>query len=433
MNIFLDSLPYELLEEIVFHLDSVSLLNLCKASRYSYFFSLRTRKIFFQFLTPRYREKNFLAEIIPSACIEDIQEAFSIIIGQRGYHGYLHDIERCWQVAIDTNRLDVIQALDPYVPACEQGKIKSWYTALFHAGEKGRLEICQFILDRPGVNPDLVMYSAAKNGHLKIIEYAIEKGRAMEEKEMDIGSAMHYAAEGGHIEIFNYLRQFLEDPEICWDDIIECIAEGGNMELLEEAFAEGVYEWNLGLMGAAKGGHIKIAKIMIRKGADDFNNAMWHAAERNHRPMIEFLIDQGANDWNLGLQGAAYGGHINLALFMIERGANDLDGALRCAVLGERIEMVKFLVNKGAKNFDFVLGSAATHDNAEVGLFLIQQGATDFETALKIATNYECIQFIQLLFEQGNPVQGRDKALKLVEKNGYVELAELIRSRYPPH
>ncbi|XP_033750497.1 ankyrin repeat, PH and SEC7 domain containing protein secG-like [Pecten maximus] len=110
-------------------------------------------------------------------------------------------------------------------------------------------------------------------------------------------SGLSGAAEGGHIDMVNFLLDRGADP--AESDALSGAALGGHIEIVKILLDKGAdVNKSDALSGAAGGGHIEIVKILLDKGAD-VNKAypLIQAASRGHEDTVRLLLRNGA-DWN---------------------------------------------------------------------------------------------------------------------------------------
>lgn len=93
---------------------------------------------------------------------------------------------------------------------------KSGYTALHYAARNGHLEVCKLLCEhgacinattKAGVATAL--HRACTAGQFKVTQFLLLKGANVELQDSDGKTALHRAAEKGHMEIFNLLQQYV--------------------------------------------------------------------------------------------------------------------------------------------------------------------------------------------------------------------------------
>ena len=176
-----------------------------------------------------------------------------------------------------------------------------------------------------------LLLEASKLGDVRVIEFLIQPHKRIEYKftKIDYNWAMVSAAKGGHIEIIEMMSKL------------------------------GANKYNLAMDRAAKGGHIEIVKMMRDLGANDYDSAMASAAEGGHIEIVEMMRGLGADKYNWAMARAAKKGHIEIVEMMRGLGANDYDWAMDMAAEGGHIEIVEMMRGLDADDYNEAMASAA--------------------------------------------------------------------------
>ena len=107
--------------------------------------------------------------------------------------------------------------------------------AMARAAEGGHLDIVQYLIDEKGANDfDLAMINAAKGGHLGIVKLMIEKAEERN-KYIDYIFGMVKAAGGGHLDIVKYIIKKAKAGVIKTSDFVWAISSaeyGGHPEIV---------------------------------------------------------------------------------------------------------------------------------------------------------------------------------------------------------
>lgn len=244
---------------------------------------------------------------------------------------------------------------------------------LYYACICGNNDIVELFISNGINNFDVGLKGACEGGHKEISNLMINKGASF------FDDCIVSAATGGNVEIFrsildlsnskdinkykNYLHESLIEASTCGHmNIIKLlIQEGveinklspsflgnacksGNKDIVELFIANGVNDFDSGLVSACYENQEEIAKLMIEKGATNFNNALLSVRSVK---IAELIIKAGANNLNDALLNAAYSSYFELFKFYIEKGANNIDTVLekvnkfeRCSLLIKYIEDV---------------------------------------------------------------------------------------------
>ena len=202
------------------------------------------------------------------------------------------------------------------------------------------------------------LHEAAKRGDINRVRILMSKKggvkvNALEHSEKEAfesgwgrqgATALHYAAESGHLALARFL-----------------IAKGADVNQREDPGPDNYPHSPLDM--ATSKGHLSMVKLLVSKGAnaDNIQLALRFAAGGRHLFILKFLIAKGADDYSEALYHAACAGNMGIARLLIAKGA-DVDilshssnhsfqyqeTALYCAVQNAKIDMVRLLLAKGA-------------------------------------------------------------------------------------
>lgn len=217
--------------------------------------------------------------------------------------------------------------------------------------------------DREGCSPILF---ACKLGYQSIVEVLLQHGCTIHDKDADPkrgGSAIHYAAWGGHLSLVIWL-------------VDRAGASLGAVDVVG----------NTPLLYAVYGGHRKVVEALLRMGRslnetnDKNHSPLLQAACGGHTDMVTWLLDdlnfdiaETDSDGNTALLFAAWGGHFDTMMCLLERGASlfeqNINGhtALLSAANGGRIHIIEWLLTQ-----EFTL--TETNHNGDTCLLLAAYG-----------------------------------------------------------
>ncbi len=182
---------------------------------------------------------------------------------------------------------------------------------------------------------------AAKEGHLEVVSYLVEKHNNLNEK----------ARKSDKKEFFSSSSWFGFTPPFGIDEDSHSYQNGGGTAFII----------------AAGAGHLEVVRYLIEKGAklkeknNDGETALMRAAGNGHLEVVRCLVDKGAalNEKNkvgyTALMLAASSGHLDAVRYLVDKGAkleeknNDGDTVLMRAVSNGHLEVVRYLTEKGAK------------------------------------------------------------------------------------
>ena len=155
--------------------------------------------------------------------------------------------------------------------------------------------------------------SAARKGHLEIVQLLVESGVRVNKRSVVGWSALHEAVAGGHIHVVKYLLE-----------------KGADIQAITTYTREGK-EYHQSVLHLATS--LKMFRLLIEYGADinaleDFEYPTLHvAAKLGHNDIADYLLNQGVN---VNLRT----GHYRLS-------------ALTCAIKGDQDATVKRLIERG--------------------------------------------------------------------------------------
>jgi serine/threonine-protein phosphatase 6 regulatory ankyrin repeat subunit B len=113
---------------------------------------------------------------------------------------------------------------------------------LLCAASNGHLEIVQWLLQNGAAlaekneNGDTALLCAALNGHLEIVQWLLQNGVALAEKDEDGDTALLCAALNGHLEMVQWLLQngaTLSEKNENGDTALLCAACYGHLEIVQ--------------------------------------------------------------------------------------------------------------------------------------------------------------------------------------------------------
>ncbi|XP_063436881.1 uncharacterized protein LOC134718316 [Mytilus trossulus] len=133
---------------------------------------------------------------------------------------------------------------------------------------------------------DEKLLKAAENGNIKEVELCIKNGASLECRDDDSGrTPLMWAAEGGHLEVVNYL-----------------VTHGSQLEAIDP------YGMTP-LMLAAWFRHLEVVTYLVTHGSQldatskSGRTALHHAAQNGRIDVTKWLIDQGCSPWVKSKQG----------------------------------------------------------------------------------------------------------------------------------
>jgi ankyrin repeat protein len=257
-----------------------------------------------------------------------------------------------------------------------------------------------------GMTPFL---AACQSGHLDIVEFLLEKGSNVNEKDNDERTPLHLASENGHLSIINRLVELGASVNKKDDfgrkpfhlasrkghlNIINRLVELGASVDMEECKG-----WANSLHAASEMGHLDVVERLVELGASvnergaQGKKALHYASERGHLNVVDRLVELGAsvNDKDeygrTPLYCAYNNGHLNAVSRLVELGASVNEKAnngctpLHRASLFGHINVIDRLVELGAsvrekdKHGETPLHIACRFSNKSVIMFLLRHKA----------------------------------------------------------
>lgn len=231
------------------------------------------------------------------------------------------------------------------------------------ASAMGNVNVAQLLLERGADIDAATLVAGVRSGSAQIVQLLFDHANA----DIDLKGALEAAAETGHRQIFQILR---EKGAAVDGDILSTAALNGRKGIVQLITEQGIEEgYGKALYAAAKGGHLRIIQFLLAKGANinaeaDFDDTALRAAVAH---------DQGDIVKSL----------------LLAPDVSHFDGfALQYAVGWGRTQLVKQLLAAGvdadAQDGD-VLVSAIRRANPRIVQILLENGAHVHQAALDTA------------------------------------------------
>ena len=259
-------------------------------------------------------------------------------------------------------------------------------TPLMLAAGEGRLDVVEYFIDqgadvseKDDICNRTALHYASERGQIKVVELLLSKGAEIDVEDKDRRTPLTLAAGRGHNDVSLYLID--KGADVSKKDRVKktilhhYASESGDLKVLELLLSKGVKidaedkGRRTPLMLAAGRGQNDISLYLINHGADVSKKddrkrtALHYASESGHLKLAELLLSTGAEidvvdeDRRTPLMLAAAGGHKDTLLYLIDhvQGANvnkkDCFGrtALHYASEKGHLKVVEQLVSKGAR------------------------------------------------------------------------------------
>lgn len=298
-----------------------------------------------------------------------------------------------------------------------------------------------------GITPFLL---ACKRGHLDIIEFFLNNGATVNDKDIDPkrqGNALHYAAWGGSEAVIKALMAAgasLDDVDVVGNTPLLYAVYGGHKHIVEmllrmgRSLGERNNKNHTVILQAACGGHLHLVKWLLAEGFSltetdsDGNTALLFAAWGGHRDLIKYLLGNGSvldeknHNGHSVFLSAANGGRVDIVEWLLRKGFdlaetnNNGDTALLLAAYGGHLRLVERLLQLGATlderngcGFTALL-SAANGGQLEMAQWLLDHGSSldeadnDGYTSLILAACGGSIDLVKFFLGRGASLQERN-------------------------
>ena len=257
-----------------------------------------------------------------------------------------------------------------------------------HACRTGNLPQLQVLLDQdPGMANQLYSYPTLRSG----------------------ATLLSIAASFGQIECLKALINCGPRKQVELDTALEYAAKSGHVESVKLLLNEGATKVESALIDASLGGHAECVEALIDNGANDFSSALSYSTMKGRTECLEVLINRvktvNTNDLNDCLQIAIYWDRPETLQILIDNGANDLDDALYTSVLYGRCKCLRILLLNGANISVSALRSAIEKGHVECLKLLVDNGTNDLHAPLNFAKQLNRIECQQILREKLNSQQ----------------------------
>ncbi|XP_071094932.1 serine/threonine-protein phosphatase 6 regulatory ankyrin repeat subunit C-like [Haliotis cracherodii] len=295
-------------------------------------------------------------------------------------------------------------------------------TDLVDACEKGDLSRVKSILSDPGANINSMtkggmtaVMIAAVEGHREVFDLLVRKGADLSLLDNTDASILHFACEGGNIEIVKYvLTQNIvainsrDDEGTTPIMIAASNGDNGVFDVLVEAGAD------LSLLNnneddililACEGENIEIIKYLLTQGNVDINRKqegctpVMKTAFSNNKKVFDLFVKEGADlsllsdDKNNVLHLACFGGNVEIVKYLLTQNIVDINSrndygrtpAVIAAYKGRKA-VFDLLVNNGADLRivndvgDNILNMACVGGNVEIVKYVIAQNIVDINS-----------------------------------------------------
>ncbi len=342
-------------------------------------------------------------------------------------------------------------------------------------------------------NDNTALHNACSNGHLKVVEYLIDKGASLKAKNKDGKIPLELAEQKGYTDIVEILKQ----TQLNLDRELLVAVEKEDLGKVKDNIRRGANvnaQSRLGwasVFWAIQKNNLNIVKLLVNNGADinAKDNESWMplhwAVQLGSLDVVKYLVERGANinaltadgrtslelavqkncvdtieflkkaqlDLDKGLLTAVQDGDLNKVEGLANRGAsldtkdNNDWTLLHFAASSNKFDIVKFLLDKNANiKAKDVYGNTPLHVAAqydsklEIVEFLLDKNASGINdvnnngsTPLHVATQGNKPSTVKLLLNRGARIEVKDSRnrtpLDLAKQEGYTNIVQMIEQR----
>ena len=335
--------------------------------------------------------------------------------------------------------------------AVSETKLHPGMNALMCAAQEGHLKIVEFLLEKeidietPNKADETALMIAASSGKKEIVQLLLRKGAK------HIPKALSYAVRNEHKEIIQILIEASGNRQGALDVAVYVAAICGKLSLIQELHAQGAHlearpakEAKTILMIALERKQWDLVEFLLKagantilkdaKGLDAFAYAKNSGYEEKFTALVKELAQKKEERQKDFLQAVAQGNGA-LVQELISQGVNirqldDLDKtALMYAVASGNRELVEILakagvpVNARSKNGMSALSIAAQRENEAIVSALLRFSAQVDAASIGMAVSQGNARILKLLIQDSEDQQkSRDMALNAAAAFGKLEL-----------
>ncbi|CAL6375199.1 unnamed protein product [Bathycoccus prasinos] len=256
---------------------------------------------------------------------------------------WYHSTSFCHKLA-QTNKLELLKW------AREEKNCDIWDAKTTVAAIKqGNVEMLKYCLENDCPTSSIVCERAAEDGQLECLKYLHEVAGVEWEGQKKGGSLAAAAAKNGHLHILKYLVE--KDYDIPRPRACDEAAENGHLECLKYLREVAKAPWDKKtVLGAAENAHLHILKYLVEGRYPYFQaSACARTAECGHLECLKYLHEVAKLPWDHETgESAASGGHLHILKYLAERKYScwlswGHDRACTLAARAGHLECLKFL------------------------------------------------------------------------------------------
>jgi hypothetical protein len=263
------------------------------------------------------------------------------------------------------------------------------------AAENGHIQILEWALDNGEEWFPSLTYSAAQEGHLKVIKFAIENDYPLDEEILE--AAVNNDGDGKEIIKYLHEHDMIDDEDNLIDMIIQ--AETFDKDLLEWAIKEG-YSWTEDTIKVStESNNLHAVQWAVSDGCPWDERTTVYAYEKSNE-ILEWALKNGCKWHPETMEKALNRGDIPTFYRIVKDGCPLNTSVIECAAKNGLLEVVIFIHDRGIELTPNVLLQAVSCDTEEISSKEIINYALDNgckwhpECSLRATSNLSTLQYI---------------------------------------
>ena len=223
------------------------------------------------------------------------------------------------------------------------------------------------------------LHFTAEAGNVELFQYLIEKGCDVYKRKRDSENCLHIAAWKVHLRLCKVLVKSYKFDIHTDDDngcsVLHCAATAVNLQLFQYLVEKGCELHRTKKDGmnclhiAAENGHLRLCKLLLENckfdiPTDDANGCpvLHCVATSGNLELFQYLVEKGCDangrkrDGMNCLHVAAWNGHLSLCEVLVKNYKFDIytydnngSSVLHCAANAEKLELFQYLLEKGSE------------------------------------------------------------------------------------